>query len=403
MPVPTQPDTSASVQEWVNWFYEDFLPYWIEEARDPAGFGFFDLLSQHAKPLKPERRTLLAQARLLFTFSHLALHTGDTKFKEAADVARSALRAFQKKPGLYSRARTNTKQPTDSAEDNLAFSYDQTFVILGLSTWGRLNPETDVSAELETCWQAFENHLTDNVSGLLLEHDELLQPAHPDSPWRSQNPHMHLYEASLQAYEMTSNPTWLSRAQEMRAKGLEYFYDQDTGTLLEFIASDLKGLPGRDGLRREIGHQCEWAWLLCREAELGGDASVRDTANSLLLFADTYGHASTGQMKGAVFDAVSSDTTWNEDSFLLWPQTEAIKTYAIRHELPGHKASAQHLMHLVFTSYFAGNAAFVNQLDNNGAPIWPEALSRLLYHLVLAVTEGERAGYWEAPEFKPSV
>jgi len=189
----------------------------------------------------------------------------------------------------------------------------------------------------------------------------------------------------------------------MRAKGLGYFFDQSTGTLLEFIASDLKDLPGRDGLRREIGHQCEWAWLLCREAELGGDASVRDTANSLLLFADTYGHASTGQMKGAAFDAVSSDTTWNEDSFLLWPQTEAIKTYAIRHELPGHKASAQHLMHLVFTSYFAGNAAFVNQLDNNGAPIWPEALSRLLYHLVLAVTEGERAGYWEAPEFKPSV
>ena len=54
-------------------------------------------------------------------------------------------------------------------------------------------------------------------------------------------------------------------------------------------------------------------------------------------------------------------------------------------------------MLLVFQKYFARRAAFVNQLDAKAHPIWPEALSRLLYHLVLALTEGDRAGLWEIP------
>jgi len=396
--LPTQPHATATVQEWIDWFYAGFLPYWIKQARDPHGFGYFDLLDDSAKPLQPERRTLLAQARLLFTFAHLAIQTDNPVFKAAADVAKDALQAFQKSPGLYRRAQVDTQNINQSADDNLAFSYDQTFVILGLSTWGRLDPTQDVSDELESCWQAIENHLTDAATGLLLEHDEVTDPKHKDAPWRAQNPHMHLYEAALQAYEMSQNPVWLERAKHIRAKGLEFFFDHNTGTLIEFIAADLKTLSARDGQRREIGHQCEWAWLLYREVELGGDPDVHTVADALLNFADAHGVESTGPMAGAAFDAVSSDTAWREETFLLWPQTEAIKTYAIRHLHHVHAEKGQHLMLLVFKHYFKNHAAFVNQLDNQGNPIWPEALSRLLYHVVLAVTEGARAGLWQTPE-----
>ena len=117
----------------------------------------------------------------------------------------------------------------------------------------------------------------------------------------------------------------------------------------------------------------------------------------MLSFADNHGYASTGAMTGAVYDAVSADTDWLEDKFLLWPQTEAIKTYAIRSKQADHTKKARHLMLLVFQKYFADHRAFVNQLDNDGQPVWSEALSRLLYHLVLALTEGARAGLWKTP------
>ena len=392
-----QPVETAPVQEWIDWFYAAFLPSWIERARDPNGFGFYDLLDQHAQPLQQNRRTVLAQARLLFTFSHLALKSDNTIFHDAACIARDALPAFQKSPGIYSRARDSNKLATGLAEDNLAMSYDQSFVILALSTWGKLNPSDNIEQELEACWSAIEIHLTDNETGLLLEHDNLIDPTHPSAPPRAQNPHMHLYEAALQAYEMTECSVWLERAIQMRCKGLEYFYDQRTGTIIEFIAPDLSTLKNRDGQRREIGHQCEWAWLLYREAELGGDTSVRDIANTLLAFADNHGFALNGVMQGAAYDAVSSDESWHEDRFLLWPQTEAIKTFAIKKDLANNADNGRQLMLLVFQRYFSNHAAFVNQLDNTGKPLWTEALSRLLYHIVLAVTEGDRAGLWKTP------
>ncbi len=402
--VTHQPGDKASSQEWVDWFFLHFLPAWIERAGDPSGFGFYDLLDENATAAQPHKRTVLAQARLLFTFSHLALLTNNSDFYDAARVARDALPAFRKAPGSYCYARSDNKQATSEADDAFARSYDQSFVILGLSTWGRLHPDDNADAELEACWLAIDANLTDHATGLLLEHDGLTDPAHPAAPYRAQNPHMHLYEAALQAYEMTQQPIWLNRAAHMRAKGLEYFYDQDSGTIMEFIAPDLSALKAKDGQWREIGHQCEWAWLLYREAELGGDANdygnVRKIADTLLAFADTHGITTAGTMQGAVFDAVSSDTSWREETFLLWPQTEAIKTFAIRKAQAEHSASAEQLTLLMFKKYFSGHAAFINQLDASGKVLWSDALSRLLYHIVLALTEGVRAGLWTMPKSK---
>lgn len=391
---PDRPGNDATVETWVDWYWSSFLPAWVERARDPAHFGFFDELDRDSRPAKTDRRTILAQARLLFTFSHLALISDNPVYRNAARIAREALPAFRKSSGLYCRARNAAGGPTGDPEDDLAASYDQSFVILGLSTWGRLHPDEDVSTELEACWSAVEARLSDPATGLLLEHDGLADPTHESAPCRAQNPHMHLYEAALQAFDMTAHPVWRERAALMRAKGLEYFLDTESGTIIEFIAPGLSRLPGRDGQRREVGHQCEWAWLLIREAELGGDPSVRDTAARLLDFADSFGFATDDPMRGAAFDAVSADTEWRENSYLLWPQTEAIKIHAIR----AQKAEqARDLALLVFRRYFGDHAAFANQLDAEGHPIWPDALSRLHYHLVLALTEGARNGLWRFP------
>lgn len=397
-----QPASNATVDQWIDWFTNQFLPAWIEQARIPDGKGFYDQLDTKAQPTQCHRSTLLAQARLLFTFSHLAQHSDNPVFTEAAVIAREALPMFRNKNGGYCRAvATSTCAPDadlsehgDDHSDKRVFSYDQSFVILGIATWEHIHPHIDENQEIESCWSAIETQLTDSKTGLLLEHNEVHNAAQADAPQRAQNPHMHLYEAALQAFEMSGKPIWLDRAKQMRSKGLDYFYDSHSGSIIEFIAPDLSALPGRDGQRREVGHQCEWAWLLNREAELSGNNDTKEHANALLEFADKFGFASAGIMQGAAFDAVSSDTQWYEEKFLLWPQTEAIKTHAIRAASPEHAHKARALMLLVFQQYFAGQIAFINQVDKSGTPLWPEALSRLLYHLVLALTEGARSGLW---------
>ena len=379
-----------TARDWAAWFWSVSFPGWLSRATDPDA-GMFEALDAHGTVDPTAGKTMLAQTRSLFTLSHLALLSGDPALTAAAKRQVAVLDRFRKAPGLYRRMVARDGQPLD----DVARSYDQAFVILGLSTWNRLAPSSVVEAEIEACWHALTTKLTDQVTGLLLEDDTVTNPAAADAPPRAQNPHMHLYEACLQAFEMTGNPLWQGRAANLRALALQHFLDRDTGSIAEFLTPDLRPLPGADGQRREPGHQCEWAWLLRREVELGGCPALLAIAGRLEAFADAYGFASTGSMAGAVYDAVSAQGVM-EPTHLLWPQTEAIKALAMRHTNgdAGAGDRAETLLCQMFDRWFAGRPVFVNRLDAQGSTLWPEALTRLQYHLVLALTEGARAGLW---------
>lgn len=85
-----------------------------------------------------------------------------------------------------------------------------------------------------------------------------------------------------------------------------------------------------------------------------------------------------------------------ENSFLLWPQTEAIKILAVRHATgdagAGERACA--LLCLMFERWFADRSTYANRPDAEGSTVWPQSLTGLMYHIVLAMTEGAKAGLW---------
>jgi len=399
---PGDTDALQEAGAWARWFWDEFLVSWLGMAGDAEGGGVFETLDADGRADPRAEKTALTQARTLFSLSHLALLAGgDHALTAAAKRQLAMLRRFRKPTGLYRRAVAGDGAATGRPADELARSYDQSFVLLGLATWNRLCPSAAVEEECETCWRAIEAGLTDPATGLLLEHDGLADPAAPDAPPRAQNPHMHLYEACLQAHEMTGNPVWTARAARLRDLALRHFLDEDSGSIVEFLAPDLSPLPGMAGLRREPGHQCEWAWLLSREADFGGDAGLRAVAARLADFALAHGFAQDGVLAGAAFDAVSAHGGVVEDSFLLWPQTEAIKMFATLHmtgrtgasqPAAGDRAAA--LLALMFRRWFDGRPVWASRLDAGGRAIWPQGLTRLFYHLVLALTEGARAGLW---------
>jgi mannose-6-phosphate isomerase len=397
-PYPPKADTESNSTTardagfWADWFWQDFLGDWLAQVQD-GDLGVFDALDADGNPDLTATKSLLAQARTLFTLSHAALLSGAPALKAAAGKQAAVLHRFRKAPGLYRCTANRDGSPTGHAADSAARSYDQTFVILGLVTWNRLSPSDAVPQLIEDCWQALQTQLTDAATGLLLN-DDIGANTTP-----AQNPHMHLYEACLQAMRMTGDAVWLARAAKLRSTALAHFMDQDSGSIAEFLTPDLSPLPGADGQRREIGHQCEWAWLLLQEAELAANPNIGAPAARLLDFADRFGFTQTGPLHGAAFDAVSAAGAVTENSFLLWPQTEAIKTLAIRHIAgePDAADRAQALMCTMFEGWFAGRPVFVNRLDAEGHSLWSEALTRLIYHVILAMTEGVRAGLWPGP------
>jgi mannose-6-phosphate isomerase len=374
---------------WATWFWEDFFGAWLARVQD-GDAGVFDALDVVGDPDVDVGKSLLAQARTLFTVSHAALLTGDARLVDAAGLLASFMEKFQKGGGLYRNRVNRDGHPTGNAKDETARSYDLSFVILGLVTWHKLSPNEDVAGLIDECWEALQTQLTDVDTGLLYNDDTGVQ----SNP--AQNPHMHLYEACLQAYRMNEDAIWLTRAADLRKTGLRYFMESQTGSLAEFISRDLHSLEGPDGSRREIGHQCEWAWLLAEEAGLSAQSELNIPGGNLFTFADTFGFAQNGPLTGAVYDAVSSEGMLVEDSFLLWPQTEAIKILSVRHTAGDLDAGsrAQALLCVMFENWFDGHPNFVNQLDAEGRTIWSQALTRLMYHVILAMTEGARAGLW---------
>lgn len=374
---------------WATWFWNEFTPQWLTQVQDGAD-GVFDALDAEAKPDPAATKSILAQARTLFTVSHIALLSGDPVMIDAANKLAAFLPKFCKARGLYRCAIAPDGTPTGKPADEVARSYDQTFVILGLVTWNQLSPSDDTLALVDDCWDALQTTLTDPATGLLRNNDMGTDP----NP--AQNPHMHLYEACLQSYRMTKNATWLDRAADLRITGLKHFFDEGTGSLAEFITPDLSPLDGVDGQRREVGHQCEWAWLLLEEAELADLPALKTVAHRLLAYADSCGFSDQAPLQGAAYDAVLADGSLLEDSALLWPQTEAIKAFALQHSAgdPQAGARAKALMCLMFEAWFKDRPTYVNQLDTDANPIWSQALTRLMYHVVMAMTEGARAGLW---------
>lgn len=380
---------SKDAQHWSGWFWGTFISEWLARVQDDQG-GVFDTLDANGNPDLSANKTLLSQARTLFTLSHIALETSDPVFVAAARRQFEFLRHYQKAPGFYRWVIKRDGTPTGVAADEYARSYDHSFVILGLVTWNKVSPSKEVRALIEQCWTALTSCLCDPVTGLL-QNDDSGAKTGP-----AQNPHMHLYEACLQAFRMTDDAIWLKRAVRLRMLGLRYFMDEATGSIAEFLTPDLRPLSGIAGDRREVGHQCEWAWLLYEEATLTNETGPLATAERLVSFAAKSGFVPDGILKGAVVDAISASGDIIENSFLLWPQTEAIKVLAVRHAA-GYRGSgnqARALMSLMFERWFADHPSFINQLDADGVCIWPQGLTRLMYHVVLAMTEGARAELW---------
>lgn len=384
-----------------------FVPFvrrWLELALDEAHGGVFDRLDMDGQPVADDPKTTLVQARIVFTLAHLHLATGDPRLLDAArDVYRFLDSRLRDEDGGYRYSVAPDGSPLADPASRLRRSYDQSFVLLALATLRKAAPDAVDAARTDECWRFISRRLTDPSDGSLWEDDAMASAGARPGDLRAQNPHMHMLEALLQAFEMTGERVWLDRARVMLDLARRHFIDPQTGAVREFVGHDLAPLAGVEGERREPGHQYEWAWLLHRFADLSGDEDVRKLALPMVAFAERHGLRSTGPVAGVPFDALGADGGVAEETHLLWPLTEAGKLSAALYLATGdeaHAARARNLAAIMFARYFApagrtGRPVWFNRLDGEGRPVWAQALSRLLYHVAIFVTEGARAGLWQ--------
>lgn len=376
------------------WLAGKAMPFWLQRAWDESHGGYFSRLDSQANAVAEDPKTSLVQARMLFCCAHLAQVAGPGPWHAGIDRAREGMRMlFDPVTGCHVKAVGRDGARTDPHADLRIDAYDQGFVLLGLGALYKVRPAPDLLDEIDRTWQALVETLAEPETGAFHENSDARDASRAYPMPRRQNPHMHLFEALLELFEATGAAKWLEAAERMVELFDRHFVDPETGALREFLDRRLGPAEGAAGEIREPGHQFEWVWLLQRYGRMAG----RDMqARIARLYAfGRKGMITDGIHAGLVVDELMPDGSMRTPSMLLWPQTEALKAHLARFEAGDADAAgrARRGMAAMFGHHIRADLPiWRNQIGTDGSTLQPEAPTRLLYHLALAITEAHRCG-----------
>jgi mannose-6-phosphate isomerase len=208
-----------------------------------------------------------------------------------------------------------------------------------------------------------------------------------DGPPRRQNPHMHLLEAALALWEVSTNVRWKKIANDLVTLSRTKFFDFKTGALTEYFVEDWARRPGVEGGRVEPGHCFEWAWLFERLSTLGLMDDI-GTSSRLVAFARRFG---IDPNRGVAINEVFLDGTVRNGDARLWPQTERMKAALAGFRRTGDKGEAHEAVSafLGLQLYFdvCVKGLWRDVLSADGSFIEQPAPASSFYHIICGISE----------------
>lgn len=297
-----------------------WVPKWYGAFSDPQG-GFYERLGKGFKPVSTGQRRLVTQCRQLSIYSHASLFKNKRLYKDLkAQFEYICDRYHDPETGLWHFALEDGGAIADRTCDLYALS----FVIFACSHYYTATGDARAANTARSVLDLVDKRF--RLQGLPGFAEALDVRGRPLPQVRRQNPHMHLLEACLFAYETWNDPAYAAMADEMVALFYGHFYKTGKQGLCEFFTDDLRPHPER-GERLEPGHYFEWVWLLKRHGAMTGEDDRHDAvAFELLDWANRYGWDAE---YGGIYDTVAPDGRVLAATKRIWPFCEALKANAL--------------------------------------------------------------------------
>jgi mannose/cellobiose epimerase-like protein (N-acyl-D-glucosamine 2-epimerase family) len=365
-----------------KWMFDTTLPWWAEHGVDRELGGYVEQITPdgHAAPIAFKRTRVTARQIYVYSHGHVL------GFNPGLDVARHGVDYLINRTWLgpdkgFARRLTREGALLDATPD----LYDHAFVLFALSWHHRASGDAVSRDWMHRTLDYIESHLRVK-DGQGFWHEL------PPTGWRQQNPHMHLTEACLAAYEATGEARFADLAKEVVGVFTSHFFDTKSQTLAEYFTEDLARAPGDEGRIIEPGHQFEWSWILnsCRK-QFG--MKLEPQIRALAGFAEAHGVDPASKI---TFNTVRDDGQPIDRASRTWPNTERIKAAIALHELDGVDPSAAIATSaaLLFDRYLGRTlpATWIDVVDADGKPVPGNAPASTLYHVFLAFAEVLRVG-----------
>ena len=367
-----------STQPNLQWLREHAWPLWLAHGIDWKRRAFHEHLDLATLACDATFRRLRVAARQTYVFAKAAA-LGQRDATEAVVLGIEFLRGPARLPdGGFAWRFDLDNRPINVTRD----LYDHAFVLLAFASAAAIFGADDLRKDAN----ALVGYVSRNFADRNVGYQEGIPPTLP----RRQNPHMHLFEALLAAFDAFGDEVFLARASELADLLLSHLFQREEGALPEFFDAGLRPEHESGRFRVEPGHHYEWAWLLdwYKTGRLTRAIPARPeldaAADALLAFADR--HAVNPNV-GLVVNELWSDGSLRDGGFRLWPQTERLKAEARRRGDASEKVAKARM---ALARHLAGvpHGLWIERMDSQGRSIGGSAPATSLYHLTAALTDG---------------
>ncbi|MGO3345101.1 MAG: AGE family epimerase/isomerase [Marinomonas sp.] len=357
-----------------HFLFDQLLDNWANCGLD-QNLGFsYESMNHDWSRNEVGRVRLLTQCRQLYTFSHAVSITHNEQWLSRLTPLFDFITThyFIEERWIFSL--NDDLSPKDTQSD----AYALAFVLLSFSHYYSITKDQRALTLMKKTHQFLARNMQANSGGFY--------ESFPidTTQVRRQNPHMHLLEGYIAAYQVTKDDIYKTQIVELLTLALDHFYDKKTKTLREFFTSDWEIDP-ETGNQVEPGHHFEWVWLLYQANNLLPNPDYIDLAQHLWLIASRHGLAENG---GIYNQIEGNNYTPLDPEKRIWPITEYLKAITV---IPIGKEEKEHrlniALHFLQDHYFLDNGRWNEYLNANNQPKDFPLPGTSSYHIFLGLAE----------------
>ncbi|WP_310552096.1 AGE family epimerase/isomerase [Paenibacillus glufosinatiresistens] len=315
---------------------DNILDFWIRHTLDDARGGFVGEIDSRMNVNPSAEKSLVLNARILWTFSSAYRLYGDPAYLKMADRALDYLRQHfidSEYGGLYWMVDADGN-PSQTKKQ----VYGQAFAVYALSEYNRATGSADALELATELFRLMEKHGYDPVYGGYIEAlsrewestDNLTLSDKDLNEKKSMNTHLHVLEAYTALYRVWKPEELRSRLAELITTMLDQIVTPDGRHFLLFFdeAWNVKS----DHV--SYGHDIEGSWLLAEAAEVLGDEELLNRVRSVAISMAEATLAEGIDEDGGIWNEAGPGGLLGRDKD-WWPQAEAVVGFYNAYQLTG--------------------------------------------------------------------